>query len=382
MRIGLVCSTFLPSTGGLEWKVHQLATEYTRRGHDATVFAGRPRVTLRAIALPVTPAYEVVRCGLPLPRIDRLGILGLIYRRAILARHRQKPFDVLHCHHLGMPTRFGVSVKEQTGVPVVATTCGADVMLHPESGHGDRRKPHVDRAVRYNVRHVDVVGSVNASIHRELVSLGTAGRIVDIPNGVDWDLFQSGDPSLLERRLGLDADAVVLLSVGRLRPVKGYEAGVRAFARVAQEIPRAIYVLVGKGIPGLAGLVRELGLDGRVRLVDRLAFAEMPSVFRSADVFFSPSFMEGFSQVNAQALASGVPCVITDAPGNADAAAGGGALTAKTGDIASMADCLTRLLGDAALRQRLGMQAHAGSRRYAWTSIAEQYLSIFGDLTT
>ena len=47
-----------------------------------------------------------------------------------------------------MPTRFGVSVKERVGLPVVATTCGADVMLLPQSGHGDRLRPWVDRLVR------------------------------------------------------------------------------------------------------------------------------------------------------------------------------------------------------------------------------------------
>lgn len=67
-RIGPVCSSFLPATGGMEWKVHQLATEYSKRGHEVTVFAGRPRLTLRPIELPLTPTYEVVRCGVPLPK--------------------------------------------------------------------------------------------------------------------------------------------------------------------------------------------------------------------------------------------------------------------------------------------------------------------------
>jgi glycosyltransferase involved in cell wall biosynthesis len=380
MRIGLVCSTFLPATGGMEWKVHHLATEYARRGHEVTVFAGRPRLTLRPIELPLVPTYEVVRAGFPLPRIDRSGLLERLYRRAILARHRQRPFDVLHCHHLGMPTRFGVSVKERTGVPVVSTTCGADVMLHPASGHGDRVRPWIDRVVRANVRSIDAVGAVNSAIHGELERLGTIARILDIPNGVDWDAFQQGDASLLRTRLDLGPEAVILLSVGRLRPVKGYELGIRAFARVARETPAAVYVLVGEGIPQLAGLVREVGLEGRVRLLDRLPAAEMPAVFRSADAFFSPSFMEGFSQVNAQAMASGLPCVISDAPGNVDAATGGGAVAVRTGDESSMAQALRALLADRGARRRLGASAHERSRRFAWSHIAEQYLAVFAEL--
>jgi D-inositol-3-phosphate glycosyltransferase len=380
MRIGLVCSSFLPATGGMEWKVHQLATEYARRGHAVTVFAGRPRVTLRPIALPLVPTYDVVRCGLPLPRIDRSGLLERLYRRAILARHRRAAFDVLHCHHLGMPTRFGLAVKERAGTPVVATTCGADLMLHPASGHGDRLKPYVDRVVRANVRGIDVVGAVNRSIHAELVAIGATARIVDIPNGVDWEAFQHGNARWLRDRLGLATDAVILLSVGRLRPVKGYEPGLRAFARIAARVPRAHYALVGQDIPALAPLVGQLGLGDRVHLVDRVPFVEMPSVFRSADAFFSPSFMEGFSQVNAQALASGLPCVITDAPGNIDAAEGGGAVIARAGDVDSMAESLATVLGNDELRRRLAERAHAASRRYAWSAIADEYLAIFANL--
>jgi glycosyltransferase involved in cell wall biosynthesis len=167
--------------------------------------------------------------------------------------------------------------------------------------------------------------------------------------------------------------------VGRRRPVKGYEVGLRAFARAAAAVPRAVYVLVGHGIPQLEALVRELQLEGRVRLLDRMPAAELPSVFRSADVFFSPSFMEGFSQVNMQAMASGLPCVISDGPGNIDAATGGGAVAVRTGDEESMARALGSLLRDADARRRLGAEAHERSRRFAWSRIAEDYLEVFAD---
>jgi glycosyltransferase involved in cell wall biosynthesis len=69
--------------------------------------------------------------------------------------------------------------------------------------------------------------------------------------------------------------------------------------------------------------------------------------------------------------------VLTDAPGNCDAGDHGGALIARSKDSTSMADELQLLIEDTALRERLAREAHAAGTRYAWKTIARQYLDIF-----
>jgi len=380
MRIALISGTFLPVVGGVEWKVHYLASEYIKRGHEATVFTTRPEVTFKPIPLPVHAEYEVVRCGIPLPGMGRLGVTEWLMRRAVLKHHARRPWDVLHCHHLGFPTRVGLGVKRRTGLPVVATTCGQDVQTVPELGYGDRLDPRLDRLARQNVRGVDIVGSISSAVRADLESLGTTARIVDIPNGVPWDEFQGGPSTWLRDRLGLDAQGVLVLSVGRNHVKKGYEGGLRAFARVPARFKDAHYVLVGRNTSALEPVVRELALQGRVHLMEQVPFKDIPQVFHSADVFFNPSLVEGFAQVNAQALACGLPCVLTDAPGNRDAGDHGGALVAKAGDVGSMAEALADLIADPARRRRLGQEAHRASMRYAWRQIADEYLAAFEGL--
>lgn len=380
MRIALISSAFLPTVGGMEWKVHYLAEEYTRLGHDVTVFTGRPDLAFAKVPLPVVPIYDVVRCGFPFRGMDRLGISKWLYRRAVLARHRRVPFDVMHSHHLGLPTQFAVSVKAVTGTPVLATTCGGDVQVLPQIGYGDRLKPRFDRLVRRNVRRVDVVASISNSMRQELERIGTTARIVDIPNGVPWETFQAGGSPATRDRLGVSPKAPVVLSVGRNQRVKGYEFGLRAFEKTRRSIPAAVYVIVGRNVVTLAPRVAALGLDSNVRLVDQVAIDELPEIFHAADVFFSPSLMEGFSQVNLQAMSSGLPCVLTDAPGNRDAAADGGAIVARSGDVDSMAEALTQLLADATVRARLGREAHRASKRYAWSRVAADYEAVFRQL--
>lgn len=380
MRIGVVSGAFLPNVGGLEWKAHYLASLYVQRGHDVVVFAGRPWITFKQVPMPVTPTYKLVRCAQPVPGVERLNLAKHFYRQSILSEHRRRPFDLLHCHHIGPSTSYGLSVKAVTGLPVVATTCGSDVLSIPEIGFGERLQPRFDRQVRRNVHQVDVVGSISSAIREELEQLGTTARIVDIPNGVDWQTFQCGPSRVLRERLSLADDQLVVLSVGRNHPVKGYECGIRAFREVADRFKTAVYVLVGRGTSRLQPLVEQLALEGRVHLVEQVPAEELPAMYHSADLFFSPSLMEGFPQVAVQALACGLPCVLSDAPGNRDAGMGGGAMMARNADVGSMGACLAALLGDVDARRELGTKAYAASRRYAWERIADEYLSLFGQL--
>lgn len=365
----------------MEWKVHYLASEYVRQGHEVEVFAGRPSVTLAPIRIPVEPTYRVERCGFPVRGFEYLGVTKALFVANVLRRHRVRPFDVLHSHHLGPPTGYAVAVKRLTGLPVVATPCGGDVQCVPEIGYGDRCRPRFDRLVRRNVTRVDVIAAISSSIREELAGLGTAARIVDIPNGLPWAMFQGPPSRLLHAKLGLPDDAVIILSVGRNEPVKGFSYALQAFARAAAQFPKAVYVFLGRGMEPLRQQAREAGLASRVRFCEQVPMAQLPEVFHAAAIYLSSSIVEGFSQVNVQAMAAGLPCVLSDAPGNRDAAMQGGALLARNRDAASMGDCLARLLGDRCLREEMGRRAHEASRRYCWSRIAREYLDIFESLS-
>ena len=382
MNIALITNSFLPIVGGLEWKVHYLATEYVKRGHDVTVFASRPGVLLKPVPISVVPTYKLVRCSYSFPACGRLGIDGWLFRKAILKRHQKCSFDVLHCHPVTFPVKYAMAVKKKTGIPIVATTCGGDVQVVPEMNYGNRLDPRMDRMVRYNLKNIDVVGSISSSVRAELESMNPTARIVDIPNGVNWDEFQIGPSTLLRDRLRIAQNNLLVLSAGRNHIKKGYELGIRAFASIAGRFKNACYAIVGRGTTKLVPLVEQLGMKNQIRLVEQVPMSEMPYIYHSADIFFNPSLIEGFAQVNAQALACGLPCVITDAPGNRDAGDYGGALIAKSADIESMAEKLALVLEDSDLRQKLGKEAHAASKRYSWEKIAQQYLDIFESLVT
>jgi len=380
MRIGLLTGSFLPQVGGMEWKVHYLAAEYKSRGHDVTVFAPEMRASLQGAVMPVKPEYALIRAGREARGFGALGITGFLMRRAISRAHLARPFDILHCHHLGNPTSWGAQVRRRFNIPVVATTCGDDVFRIPELNYGVRINPRQDRLIRRNIRSIDVIGCISRSVREELVSLGATATLVNIPNGAPWEEFQMGPSRLIREKLNLSDDDLVVLSVGRNLNAKRYDLGIQAFAQMARRMPNVHYAIIGRDLDSLVRPIHELGMEQRIHLIGEVHISQVAHAMRSADVFFNPSMQEGFAQVNAQALACGLPLVITDAPGNVDAADHGGAVVARFNDVRSMSEKLMDVLGDAELRRRLAAEAGKAGRHYAWSRIAEQYLDIFSGL--
>ncbi|MFF8187946.1 glycosyltransferase [Microbacterium sp. NPDC016588] len=168
-----------------------------------------------------------------------------------------------------------------------------------------------------------------------------------------------GIPVPDETEYAAEGPAVVL---GRLAPGKRVDHAIRAFARVVAELPAARLEVWGAG-PGraaLEALVADLGLTGSVSL--RGLTLDPGAVLDSAAVYLTTSAFEGQGLALAEALAHGVPVVAFDIRyGPRDMLAEGGGILVPDGDESALAEALVRVLGDAALRQRLAAEARAAA---------------------
>ncbi len=137
----------------------------------------------------------------------------------------------------------------------------------------------------------------------------------DVPKGVDTDQFAPDGPSL-RTDLGLGGRPVVL-AVGRLVPIKRFDVLIKAFARLVAQCPDAVLLVVGDGPErgGLTRLVGRLGVAESVRLVGHVQHEQLPSWYRSADVFALSSQFDNSPNVLLEAMSSGVPIVSTDVGG-------------------------------------------------------------------
>lgn len=143
-----------------------------------------------------------------------------------------------------------------------------------------------------------------------------AKKSVVIRNGIDTERFKPDREAGLRVRaeLGVGADATLVGHVGRLDPMKDHPTLLRAAALVCRERRDVYFLCVGTGAGDytneLRRLATELGISEKVIWAG--GRADMPAVYSSLDLLVSSSFSEGFPNVIGEAMACGVPCVVTD----------------------------------------------------------------------
>jgi glycosyltransferase involved in cell wall biosynthesis len=157
-----------------------------------------------------------------------------------------------------------------------------------------------------------------------------------------------------------------ILAVGAHRPHKNHEVLVRALAAVPGDVG---LVIVGYFDPNfgdpLPGLIAELGLESRVKLVPEVAEEWLPAVYRAASVFAFPSLAEGYGIPVLEAMAAGVPVVMSDIEVLAEVA-GSAAVMVPPRDVAGWASAVTAVLSDAALSGRLTGAGSAVAAAAGW----------------
>ncbi|MET7382426.1 glycosyltransferase family 4 protein [Streptomyces sp. NPDC005526] len=191
-----------------------------------------------------------------------------------------------------------------------------------------------------------------------------AGRMVQLPPGVDEKTFHPGSGGdEVRARLGL-TDRPVVVCVSRLVPRKGQDTLIRALPRILSAEPDAVLLIVGGGPyeKDLRRLAQETGVAGSVRFTGAVPWAELPAHYGAGDVFAMPCRtrrggldVEGLGIVYLEASATGLPVVAGDSGGAPDAVLDGETgWVVRGGSPQDVADRVVALLGDAALRRRMG----------------------------
>lgn len=223
---------------------------------------------------------------------------------------------------------------------------------------------------------------------RDHIRMGYAARRWRvIYNGVDIDRFRS-DPVARERvrrELKASEHDLVVGVVGRYHRVKGSLDAIRAFQEVHRKRQRSILVLVGEGMqdsnPEVNALVLRLGVRQAVRLTGNRS--DVPDLMNGLDVLLSPSHSEGFPNVVAEAMATEIPCVVTDV-GDSARIVGDAGRVVPPGEVEEMAAALL-LLSEMGGSERADL-GHRGRQRVASMftvpAMLKAYERLWDDLLT
>lgn len=226
-----------------------------------------------------------------------------------------------------------------------------------------------------------VIATVSEASRTEIVRIRpeSAARVAVTRSGVADDFHPvSTDPETLAR-LGLAPERRYVLIVGQGAPYKNHEGALRAFAQACGSSPDIDLVLVqrrGGQRQEFAELVRALGLDGRVCVLEPIDRAALVQLYSAAAALLHPSFIEGFGNPVAEAMACGCP-VITSNCSAMPEVAGGAALLVDPYDTTSIAAALRRVTQDPALAAELRQLGLARAAELDWRAFAAANLALY-----
>ncbi|TQJ87793.1 glycosyltransferase family 4 protein [Streptomyces sp. SLBN-31] len=399
LHIALLTYKGNPFCGGQGVYVRHLSRELARLGHRVEVIGSQPYPVLDEgydkLTLTELPSLDLYRSPDPFRSpardeyrdwIDALEVatmwtggfpepltFSLRARRHLRARRGE--FDVVHDNQT-----LGYGLLGDVGAPLVTTIhhpITVDRQLELDAAENwqqrlsKRRWYAFTRMQRRVARRLPSVLTVSGTSRAEIVDhLGVhEDRIHVVHIGADTDLF-SPDASVpvVPGRIVTTSSADV--------PLKGLVFLVEALAKVRTEHAAAHLVVVGmRPTEGpVAQAIERYGLEGAVDFVKGISDAELVDLVRSAEVACVPSLYEGFSLPAAEAMATGTPLVATTGGAIPEVAGRDGetCLAVPPGDAGALAAGLSRLLGDAELRARLGRAGRERVlRHFTWARAAE-----------
>jgi len=229
-------------------------------------------------------------------------------------------------------------------VPVVGEWMGSDLLLKSYS-------------MRTWVKKLLLSGfSINfvqsEQMFKEAMKLNPESNIEILPDkGVDTEFFKPQYENIDQ------SETVRILYLGRLHEVKGLEYLIKAFSSVKDKHPNSILTIVGEGEEKerLMKMIRSSRLEDSVEFIGRVEYKETREYYQNSDIFVLPSLSEGLPNVLMEAMACGLPSVVTHVGGNKELikdSKGGFLVNPKSSSELSKA--INELIEDPELRNDMG----------------------------
>ncbi len=388
--------------GGMNVYVRELARELGSRGIPVDVFT-RSQDRRAPLIEPLSCGARVINLHTgPAAPYDKNWVFTylpeFVSRIRCFAEGEDLSYDIIHSHYW-LSGEAALRLRRSWGVPVVHMfhTLGAMKNSVARSAAETETSQRITIERRL-MQEVDTVVAATPLDRAQMVwnYNAAAERIQVIPCGVDLRRFQAEDRQAARAQFGLGSADLVLVLVGRMEPLKGMDALIRATAVLSERRPewreRLRAILVGGDAEGrqaqwnaeqrrLEALRHELGVAEQVRFFGARPQEQLPALFSAADVVTVPSHYESFGMVALEALATGAAVVASNA--------GGLALTIEDGrsgllfpvdDHLALAAQIERVLDNPAFAATLRESARRRATEYAWPTIARRVANLYDDL--
>lgn len=204
-------------------------------------------------------------------------------------------------------------------------------------------------------RYTDVLITINREDFERTEKKLKVKHIVYVP-GIGIDLkryqFEYCNRKTFRRELGLADDDIMLISVGELNMNKNHQIVIKALGEIKN--PRIHYIVAGQGNrkQDLINLAKEYKMEDRLHL---LGFRnDIAKLYKESDIFIHPSFREGLSVAVMEAMACGLPCIVSNIRGNKDLIDKEGGFLFELTKLSTLRHAIEELVKNKNLREKYG----------------------------
>jgi len=387
MRVLKVVQSYYPfqDQGGPVVKVRALAQGLAARGHQITVLTADLGLKQNSSNMP----FDTCRWGF---RAEENGVTAiylstLAHYRALtvnpsvlgFCRDSLKQFDLVHFY--GLYDLLGPAVSyfsRRYKIPYVIEPMG---MYRPiDRSFQLKRTWHRTLGASF-WNHAAQIVATSELEHEELLADGVSPeKLVIRYNGIDSEIFRSlPSHGGFRTKWGIGPTETVILFLGRLIPRKGADILIDAFAKACPESGRLV-IAGPEGEPGylsvLAKRARDADVETRVLFTGPLYDDAKATVFADTDIFALPSRYENFANSVAEAMACGIPVIITEGCGIRSLVDGRGGLVVAR-QTEALASAIHKLDSDPVLYKKLQEGGRAVTAQLGWDQVTEQMESYY-----
>jgi len=324
--------------GGINVYVYELSKALSRQGWYVDAYT-RVQDDINARVVSVDERFRVLHIPsgthTPLSKKDIRASLPEFTQHLMRGIHEEHlSYDVIHGHYyLSGMVAADIRAAHHVSTPLVMTFHTLGLMKHLVSRAQDTEDPKERIPAERHLINVADRLITSSETGKEYLSTFydcPEEKIATIPPGVDTTLFRPIDPQEAKRHIGAHPDHHVVLAVGRIDPVKGFDVLLVALKMLLKRNPEltdrvCVWIVGGdigqnqnqwsKELKKLHELQQILNLPATVRFVPPQLQEELPYYYSAADVLVMPSHYESFGMVALEAIACGTPVIATDVTG-------------------------------------------------------------------
>lgn len=363
----------------------EIFTRATSRDHDPLVELAQGIVVRRVIA---GPLEGLTKAELP-------AQLCTFAREVLRTEAMYEPgyYDIIHSHYW-LSGQVGALARDRWGVPLVHSMHTMAKVKNLLLAEGDVAEPAariIGEEQVVEAADLIIANTTDESSQLQLLYGAEPERVRVITPGVDLGVFRP-DPAgkgPARRRLGLKPDAMVVMFVGRIQPLKAPDVVLKAAAELLRRRPhlrdRLVVPIVGgpsgSGLDAphsLVELAAELGIDDVVRFVPPVEQSRLVDYYQAASVVVVPSYNESFGLVAIEAQACGTAVVAAKVGGLATAVVDGQTgILVQGHDPTDYARVIGRLLADEKELELLGTAGAVHAAQLSWARMSARTLDAY-----